>query len=190
MGIEKNTNSREKHNLSRRSFLKFGAAGVGAVALASGGGVLGLFALRGSAPAVAGLEVLSAHEYRTISTIAQVHLPEAGEFSLSAKDFDIGSMFDIFLNGEPEENVSQIKQALLLFEYGPVVFDRKLATFSNLSPEMQLAHWNAWINSDSVTRRQVAMILRKFMSLVFFDQPEVWPHILYPVPAFSGVEQT
>ena len=31
-------------------------------------------------------------------------------------------------------------------------------------------------------QRQAATAFRKFLSLVFFDTPEVWPHIGYPGP--------
>lgn len=173
---------------SRRRFLKVALAGAGVLAVGAVGGTGTLLALRGKAPSVAGLQMLTPHEYRTINAIANVHLPQGGAFPIGAADSEIGKKFDAFLAGEPEENVTQLKQALLLFEYGPLVYDQKWATFSNLPPEAQLAHWEGWISSDTLIRRQVALILRKFMSLVFFDQPEVWAHIEYPVPAFSGVE--
>ncbi len=170
--------------LRRRTFLKLGLAGVGA--LAAGGG--GLLALRGSAPAVQGLGVLDAHRFRTLLAIAQAQLPVAGPFPLGA-DERIARMFDGFLQGEPPENVSDLKTALLLVEFGPVLFQRRLTTFSNLAAEEREAHWRGWGESELAVRRQVALAFRKFLHLVFFDDPAVWPYIGYPGPSYWGLKE-
>ncbi len=164
--------------LSRRRLL---AAGLGTAAvLAAGAG--GLWALRGSAPAVSGLSVLSAQEYRTLASIARAQIPRGGPFDLGAEDLDLARAFDGFLANEPEHNVRDLRRALLLVEYGPVLFDGRLATFSNLSEAEQATHWDAWRVSGTALRRQVALAFRKFLSMVFYDNPNVWPHISYPGP--------
>ena len=33
---------------------------------------------------------------------------------------------------------------------------------------------------------QIALAFRKFMSLVFYDRPEIWPHLGYEGPMFKG----
>ena len=147
------------------------------------GGGGGLLALRGRAARVAGLGVLSEHAYRTLATIARVHLPSGGPFEAGADRFDLARAFDRFLGGESPENVRDLRRALVLVEYGPLLFERRLATFSNLPPDAQLAHWRSWMESGSLLRRQVSVAFRKFLSLVFYDRPEVWPHVGYPGPA-------
>jgi len=168
--------------LSRRRLLKYGLLG-GSVLLMGGAG--GLLSLRGFAPEVRGLRILSAHEYRTLTALARTHLPAGGAFPTGAKDFDIARQFDDFLADEPEDNIRDLKRALMLLEFGPVLFERKAKTFSNLSPKEQLRHWESWMLSPMLLRRQVSTAFRKFISLVFYDLEKVWPHIGYPGPALG-----
>lgn len=172
--------------LSRRAFLRAGLGTAAGASLALGLGATGLVALRGCAPDVPGLTILSAHQYRTLANLARVHLPRGGPFPEGAEDFDLARMFDGFLADEAPENIGNLKLALALVEVGPVLFEGRLATFSNLDEAEQLAHWRGWIESDDLVRRQAALAFRKFLSLVFYDQPRVWPHIGYPGPRGAG----
>jgi len=165
--------------LSRRRFLRW-SLGAGALASASLGG---LFALRGRAPHVAGLAVLSAHEYRTLVHLAQALFPGAN----GVDEVDLALQFDRFLADEPAWNRSDLKRALFLLEYGPVLFDRRLSTFSYLSPEERVAHFAAWASSDSPTRRQVSVAFRRFLALAYYDRPEAWMEIGYDGPRPEAV---
>ncbi len=169
--------------LSRRRALKWGL-GAGATLL---GGVGGLALLRGKAPAVAGLSVLSDHEYRTLSALARVHVPTGGVFEQGAEGLDLARAFDSFLADEHPENIRDLRRALTLLELGPVLFEGTLTTFSNLSAAAQEAHFQAWTVSDLLLRRQVAFAFRKFLSFVFYDTPQVWKHIGYPGPSLRGM---
>lgn len=168
--------------LRRRTFLKLGLAGIAGLGAAGGG----LVAMRGSAPAVSGLGVLDAHRFRTLLAIAQAQLPlEAAGGATDAER--LARLFDGFLQGEHEENVADLKTALLLVEYGPVLFERRLSTFSNLSAEERRRHWRSWMESDLAVRRQVSLAFRKFLHVVFFDEPAMWPKIGYPGPSLWGM---
>jgi hypothetical protein len=168
--------------LRRRTFLKLGVGGLAAV----GGGIGGLAALRGSAPRIEGLRILDAHEHRTFQSIARAQLPSGGAFAAGADELQLAAAFDAFLADEGPENQSDLKTALALVEYGPVVFERRLTTFSNLGEEARLAHWRSWGESDLVLRRQVATAFRKFILLVGFDHPAAWGAIGYPGPSLWG----
>jgi hypothetical protein len=161
--------------LSRRRLLKFSLGAGGLVAA----GVGGLFALRGSAPEVTGLKVLNPQEYRTFASLAAAAFPE-GEVPSSS--LDLARAFDGYLSDEPEWHLSEAKAALLLLEFGPVLFERRLTTFSQLEPLERIAHFHRWGASDSEVRRQVFVGFKKFLSLVFYDQPEVWPSLAYEGP--------
>ncbi len=169
--------------LSRRRFLRLGLGALAGTTAAVGGGVGGLWLLRGRAEAPDGLRVLSAHEYRTMVHVARAIVPRAGAFAEGADDFDIARLFDGWLADEPPERVRELSMALTLVEYGPVFYERRLATFSNLEPDEQRAHWERWAVADSLVRRQVSLGLRRFVTLVVYDQPEVWPHLGYEGPA-------
>lgn len=167
--------------LTRRRVLGLGLAGVGAVAL---GGV-GLRVLIGSAPPVTGLSVLDPVEYRTLNLLAETLIPEGGPFEIGASKYDLAREFDGYLAGEPPPNVTRLQRALLLFELGPLLFEHRMTTFSALSREERLHHYQAWAGSETLLRRQVAIAFRKFLALVFYDKEEVWPHIGYPGPSLK-----
>lgn len=164
--------------LSRRRFLRLWLAAGGFVLM----GGAGLWGLRGRAPAVGGLRCLTAHEYRTLSLLALALFPEGGAFPAGASETDLARAFDAFLADEPEWNRKDLKRALFLLEYGPVLFERRPRTFSHLTPAERLAHFQAWMEAESLLRRQVAVAFRRFLSLVFYDTPAVWPHIGYDGP--------
>ena len=101
--------------------------------LALGAG--GYFALRGRAPDVEGLRVLDAHNYQTLQALVEVMFPKTEAIPLDAKTMDLSRAFDTYLADEPAQNIDDLKKALVLVEFGPLVFDRKLTTFSKLDPE-------------------------------------------------------
>lgn len=167
--------------ISRRGVLKL-ALGAGGVVLGGAGGVL---ALRGSAPPVAGLAVLSAHEYRTMAALAAAAFPD-DTLPQGSPSLDLARAFDTYLADEPGWAQEEAKQALLLLELGPLVFERRLVTFSHLSPAERIAHFEAWARSGSELRRQVATGFRKFLCLLFYDRPAAWTLLGYPGPMISG----
>jgi len=168
--------------LSRRRFLKLSLVAGGTILGVGGAGVL---ALRGRAPKVEGLQVLDAHEYQTLQRLVVVMLPQTAAIPVDAAAMDLPRAFDDFLANEPEHNVEDLKKALVLIELGPLVFEKKLTTFSRLSAADRAEHWNAWAVSDNLLRRQVSIAMRKFFNLVYFDHEQVWPHIGYPGPSMK-----
>lgn len=169
--------------VSRRTFLKIGL-GAGGLVLAGGGGLL---ALRGSAPEVKGLKVLSNQAYRTLANLARTDLPEGGPFPPGADDVHLARAFDAYLADEPANNVKDLGHALTLVELGPILFGDHLATFSHLSPADRLTYFRGWATSDLLLKRQASVAFRKFFGLVFYDKPVVWPHIGYPGPSYYGM---
>jgi len=162
--------------ISRRRALTGGLALLGLVV---GGGAGGLLGLRGCAPAVEGLRCLSPQEYRTLTALATAAFPEGGAFPIGAADLDLARSIDAFLADEADDRRSDLKKALLLLEYGPVVYERRLVTFSHLPSYDRLEHFDRWATSDDLVRRQVALAFRKLLAVLFYDQPDVWPHIGY-----------
>ncbi len=167
---------------SRRRFLRVSVVAGGAVVL----GAAGLLALRGRAPRVEGLRCLSPRQYRTLSLLALAAFPEGEGFPGGARDADLARRFDGFLADEPAWNQDDLRTGLTLLEMGPLVFERRLTTFSRLGPGERLAHFERW-GQGRLVQRQVALALRKFLSLAFYDRPEAWSAIGYEGPLVPAV---
>ncbi len=166
---------------SRRRVLRWGLGGVGL--LVAGGG--GLLALRGRAPEIGGLRVLSDAEFRTFEAVAGAVVPVGGPFPEGAAQMELGRAFDEYLADEPPAAVADIKRALLLVDYGPLLFEGRLTTFSRLDEAARVDHWTGWSDSRLLIRRQISGALRRFVSLVFYDRPEMWARINYPGPLLA-----
>lgn len=169
--------------LSRRRFLKRGLFFAGAALGAAGGG---LVALRGREPRIPDLRLLDGHAYRTLESLMEVMFPPTASMPVDVAAMDLPRVFDAFLADEPPQNIEDLEAALLLLELGPLVFDGRFTTFSGLDVAEREGHLRAWAESDTLLRRQVSLGMRKFFHLVFFDRPEVWPHIGYPGPSLAG----
>lgn len=170
--------------LSRRRALQ-ALLGIGGLAA---GGTAGLFALRGSAPDVAGLKVLSAQSFRTFKSLAEAVF-SGGPPNLADASDELARMFDGYLADEPKWAQDEAQQALSLLELGPVIFERRLATFSHLSVAERLTHFEQWTLSDTGIRRQAATGFRKFLCLVFYDRPATWPLISYDGPLIRAPDE-
>lgn len=169
--------------LSRRRWLRFALGAGGAIVAGAGGAWLWV---RGDAPDVEGLAIVDAHEHRTLAKLVEVAFPARGPIPVDVAALDLPRAFDAFLAGEPEDRASDLKRALFLIEIGPLVYERRATTFSRLGARERERHWRAWLASDDLLRRQIAGAFQKVLSLMFYDRPEVWPHIGYGGPSLWG----
>ncbi|MFN8544231.1 MAG: hypothetical protein U0807_08490 [Candidatus Binatia bacterium] len=165
--------------VSRRWLLKYS---LGAAGFALMGGAGGLLAIRGGAPAVAGLRWLTAQEHRTLAALAGALYPPSPAFPVGANDVHLVSRIDAFVADLAPWDQRDLRRAIVLLEYGPVLFERRATTFRHLAEEERAAHFARWSVSDSQLRREVAVAFRRLLALMFFDRPEVWPHVGYDGP--------
>lgn len=170
---------------TRRRFLQIS----GTLAVLAGVPSAVLLALRGAAPPVDGLRVLGDQHYRTFNTMAATHIPRGGAFALGAADFDLARLFDGYLADQPASDQREVKIALNLLEFGPVLFERSAVTFTNLDEPARLAHWTAWGTSELAVRREIYGSFAKFVGLAFYDQAAVWPSIGYAGPSYLRLGQ-
>jgi len=169
--------------ISRRRALQ-ALLGIGGLAAAGAGG---LVALRGSAPEVTGLRALSAQSFRTFKALAEAVFSGAPAGFADASD-ELARAFDGYLADEPKWAQDEAQQGLTLLEFGPLIFERQLTTFSHLDITARLKHFDAWSVSDNGIRRQAATGFRKFLFLVFYDRPQAWPLIGYDGPLIRAPE--
>ena len=162
--------------IRRRPLLKWG---LGAGALLFGGGASAYLSLIGLAPRVEGLRILSDREHRTLRNLVTTICGPAAQRERS----DIAGAFDDWLADEPANIISDLKNALTWVELGPVLYETRWASFSDLRQDDREAHFRTWMEADDLTRRQVATAFRKFINLVCYDDPRAWGRIHYPGPA-------
>jgi hypothetical protein len=76
-----------------------------------------------------------------------------------------------------------------LVEWGPLLFDGRLARFSALDGAAQDAHLTGWMHSRIRLRRLGFLALRNLALLGYWSQDETWPLIGYQGPLLRrGVE--
>lgn len=71
---------------------------------------------------------------------------------------------------------------LRLVEWGPLLFEGRLARFSSLDPVDRDAHLAGWMGSRLGIRRQGFLALRNLALLGYWSQDETWPWIGYRGP--------
>lgn len=170
--------------LTRRRLLGLGLGG----AVVAVGGVGVLASLRGSAPDVTGLRCLSPAHFRTLEHMARTHIPPGGPLPPGADEAELARRFDAYLADEPPAHQTEIRRALDLVEFGPVLFDHRAITFSHLNADEQLRHWNSWGESDLQLRRQVWWGFARFFGLVYYDTPALWPLMGHPGPSLARLQ--
>jgi hypothetical protein len=77
---------------------------------------------------------------------------------------------------------------VLLLEVAPVVDEHRLVTFSHMEPALRLALFRRWLEGPDLLRRQAATAFLRFLSVSFYDRPEVWPALAYEGPLVRAPE--
>jgi len=72
--------------------------------------------------------------------------------------------------------------ALRLFEWGPLLFDLRLARFTQLPDAEQDASLRSWMTSRLALRRTAFLGVRNLCFMGWYSQPEVWGLIGYQGP--------
>lgn len=165
--------------IDRRRFVRMLGGAAGLVGLFG----VGLLGVEGTRAGLAGRSLLSPRLRRTFLALAGTHFPPTDDGRPGGAESGLLEAFEAYLSGAHPDDVGDLRRALLLLEFGPLLFDGRLRTFSGSSPGQRLDHWRGWIESPVLLRRQVATAFRKFLATVYFDQPDVWPQIGYPGPA-------
>jgi hypothetical protein len=152
-------------------------------------GAAGALWVRGDVPDVRGLRGLSAAEYRTFRNLVTATFPPGGPFPIDPGDDRIARAFDDYVADEPDEKATETGRALLLVELAPLVWDSRRTTFSRLSAEERENYWASWPTADRLLKRQVSLGFRKFMNMLFYDHPDIWPKIGYGGPSLKRLGQ-
>jgi hypothetical protein len=162
--------------IGRRSFLRMGA-GLAVLSQLR----LGVAAPAVAAPAVA-LRVLSAGDAATLAAIAERMTftgdPEMPRFSQT----DGLRTIDTALLQVPGDVAAQLHWALLLFDYGPLLFLLRLSRFTGLEAEAQDHYLAAWQHSRFGLLRLAFDAFKNLSFLGYYAQDATWKGIHYAGP--------
>lgn len=173
---------------TRRGFLRL-AGGTGAlVGLARGTTALGALAQLRALPAAAAVEVTGAAPFfapreREILTRVVERMVDTGEPGAPAvRDTGALDTIDRLCRTLDPGLTAPLPALVRVVEWGPLLFDGRLARFSNLDAAGRDAHLTGWMRSRIELRRVAFLALRNLAVLGYWSQDATWPLIGYRGP--------
>jgi hypothetical protein len=164
--------------LSRRSFLRYTAITAGLGTLARIRGV----PVAEATTVAAQLQIFSERQARVLAAIVE-RMVDSGDPSMPAvSDTRAVEIIDHTLTHVDESVQTQLQWLLTLFQYGPVLFDMRLATFTSMTPEDQDAYIRGWARSRFETRRLAFRALKNLAMLGYYSDDATWAGIHYTGP--------
>ena len=172
--------------LTRRGFLRLG----GATAALAGLTQIRVVpeAARAAAVATTELRFFDAQETEILTQLVE-RLVETGEPEAPAvRATRAVATIDALCRDLDPALTSVLPTALRLFEWGPLLFDFRLARFTRLDDASKDASLHGWMTSRLAARRQGFLAIRNLALLGYYSQPETWPLIGYAGPLLSPGE--
>lgn len=170
--------------IDRRTFLRGTAGGAAALAAAAL-----LPAGCGGYPAVANLHTFTAKEFAVLRALVDTYLPPA-ERMASGRDLDVAGYLDAYLAAESAMIRKQLKQALLLLEYGGLWYGPERRRCTRMSEAGRAAYLRGWSEAVSPFRRQVAQTFRRAAINVYYTDERAWGSIGYDGPFVASAGAT
>ena len=170
--------------IDRRTFLRATVGGTSALAVAAL-----LPSGCGGYPSVSGLLTFSAKEFAVLQSLIDTCLPRVDGL-VAARDLDLDRYLDRYLAVEPLPIRKQLKQALLLLEYGGFWWGPARRRFTRMDAEAQGEYLRGWLESDSPFRRQVGQTFRQAILNVYYSDERTWDAIEYDGPFVDGEESS
>jgi Gluconate 2-dehydrogenase subunit 3 len=166
--------------VSRRRFFALSAGG--AVVVAAAGGALRWFAFGYSKLLGPGDHpiALSVKEMAIAKAIVETLLPGEDGFP-SGVSLAVHQRIDEETWAAGEGLQSDLKDGLALLEHATLAYGFG-SRFTSLSRDAREAYFDKLLRGSNETLRLVASGLRQMTYLLYYAQPEVWPHIGYPGP--------
>jgi hypothetical protein len=166
--------------VTRRGFLK-GTAG-GAIALGAASLLPAGCARYPAAPS--DLKVLNGKEYAIINAAAPVYLG----VDPADEGLDVARFFDGLAATFPVQILTQVKQALALFEHATILFAVSLKSFTQMDLAARTKYANGWAESGLALRRALNLALRNVCLAGYYLQTPAWKAIHYAGPWIGRVD--
>lgn len=172
---------------TRRGFLRLAGGTAALGALARGTSALGGLAQLRALPAGAADAAPDAHFFaereREILTRIVERMVDTGEPGAPAvRDTGTVDTIDGLCRRLDPSLTAPLPALVRLVEWGPILFDGRLARFSSLDDAGCDAHLAGWMRSRLELRRMGFLALRNLALLGYWSQDETWPLIGYHGP--------
>ena len=171
--------------MRRRTFLKLGALGPAMLALQQ---LPARAAWVPAAPAAGGSSdpgaerVLDDDESDLLMAIVERMVDTGDPGAPAPRDIGTLATLETALASLDASLVEELRLALRLVDYWPLVFELRFRRFRSLSAETQDRSLEGWRTSRIETRRRVFYALRNLALLGYWSQDETWPLIGYLGP--------
>ena len=116
--------------------------------------------------------VFTPSEARTLDAVVKRMV---GTREDGTKEEHIDSALEViasYVTALPPSLQGQLRRAIRLFEWAPLVFIGRPTTFSRLSPSSQDAYIRTWSGSGFSLRRRVFRSLRDLALMGYYSQPD------------------
>jgi hypothetical protein len=171
--------TRPVRRLSRRSFLRYTAISAGLLAVSR---LRPAPALAAEPAVAAGLHVLTPAQAEVMTAIVERMVFSGADGMPAVRDTHaIETIEQALLQLDPAVR-SQVGWVLLLFQWGPPVFQLKLSRYTGLSADDRDAYLQNWADSRSEMRRLAFRALKNLSMLGYYAQDATWKGIHYDGP--------
>jgi hypothetical protein len=171
---------------NRRSFLKMGLVGGGALAL--GSLTLATRSTRLRTPATP-LRLLTVQEFSILAAVAERVCPGRESFP-APEAMHVAERVDALLANAHPGLSGEIRQLVHLFENGLAnfIFDRRPRAFSQMDAAEQDATLNDWRHSSITLRRTGYKALTGLITAAYYSNPATYAAVGYPGPPDIGAQ--
>lgn len=164
--------------LTRRSFLRYAGVTAGLATLTR----LRAVPAAAATAAETGLRIFSERQAEVLTAVVE-RMVDSGDPSMPAvRQTRAIEIIDWTLTHTDEAVQSQLGWLLTLFQYGPLLFDGRLSSFTSLSPEDKDDYIRGWASSRFETRRLAFRALKNLSMLGYYADDATWRGIHYDGP--------
>jgi hypothetical protein len=115
-----------------------------------------------------------------LRALSDVVMPRGPDFQLDLHDHAL-DFIDQYVGYFPPHLKYAFPLGLLLLEFGPVIYMRRLRRFSRMSLEDRERYVASWAESSSAARRDLIKGVKALIMVAFYSHPLVMEYIGYDI---------
>ena len=123
---------------------------------------------------------LSQWARNTLRALTEVVLPRGDDIDIDLCDHSV-DFTDYYVGFFPTHLRLGFPLGLLLLEFGPILYMRRLKRFSKMKLEDREKYVAGWVDSKSALRRDLIKGVKGLALVAFYSHPQVMDHIGYDI---------